>query len=705
MFDEISSILNTNEYYIIKNLEDLYNENKINFYYILLKYILKNSIYIYKIPILLQIKNLILNFIIYNPQISWDYKKDKSIKEKFIYIINKFTGSNYYISKYIKLLSLDISESDLSKRQSYLPKTDSFFLKDSLLLYSFKFLRIYIEECFVNFNYFIYFNKKDESTENIENITENDNQRYYYIKNEIKKLKKEKLEDDEIKLYNNFVALTNFIDKIEKYIKHNSAKIDDFELKLTFNEDKENETNNLKNVNCKYEIKSLYFKINDEKKIYQDENILNKEDNINNFKELFNMLNPFTSLSENKKKRNRLNISCIPLKDYNIFSFSSQTELKFIANDEEILKFKEIIDRHDISANYIKELSNGLLISGGPNNLIVYNGIINNKEFEIKISNNNICEIEENKKQMINVLICSENEIKVLKIRNNSNYEYSIRYVKTDIRFKICFQFEKDYIICNQKGIFEINDLLSSAKVITSSKNNVLNKAYFTGIRINREIIALTSNKNEENGEDKIIFYNYFEKRIVKSLEGYSFALSQSNLVLMPREETNEKDKILLCACKKYKEGQENGILYLNCDLKDNFKILSNSFFETKNFEVSCLCPILIIKNSLNIFCNEKEIVVDTEYFLVGGFNSDKKQGLINLFKVNFNKENFEKTKIEYIKNIEIGPFSGKNKFDGFKRNITCILQSQLTGDILITCSDGKVYYFSSPNLNNYILN
>ena len=119
----------------------------------------------------------------------------------------------------------------------------------------------------------------------------------------------------------------------------------------------------------------------------------------------------------------------------------------------------------------------------------------------------------------------------------------------TLISFKISFQFGKDYIICNQKGIFEIKDLLSDKYVITESMNNVLNKAYFTGIRINREIIALTSNKNEENGEDKIIFYNYYEKRIVKSIEGYSFALSQNSLALMTRKETKEKDKILLCAC------------------------------------------------------------------------------------------------------------------------------------------------------------
>ena len=51
MFDKLSNILNSEEcnYYIIKDREDLFIQKKINFYYILLKFILKNTIYIYNI--------------------------------------------------------------------------------------------------------------------------------------------------------------------------------------------------------------------------------------------------------------------------------------------------------------------------------------------------------------------------------------------------------------------------------------------------------------------------------------------------------------------------------------------------------------------------------------------------------------------------------------------------------------------------------
>ena len=65
MFEEIKKILNKNEdYYKISNINHLFDEKKINFYYILLKYILKNSLYIYHITLLSEsakkIKSLIL---------------------------------------------------------------------------------------------------------------------------------------------------------------------------------------------------------------------------------------------------------------------------------------------------------------------------------------------------------------------------------------------------------------------------------------------------------------------------------------------------------------------------------------------------------------------------------------------------------------------------------------------------------------------
>ena len=52
-----------NEKYIIKDIKDLTNEETINFYYILFKYILKSSYYIYQIPLILESRKAILKMI------------------------------------------------------------------------------------------------------------------------------------------------------------------------------------------------------------------------------------------------------------------------------------------------------------------------------------------------------------------------------------------------------------------------------------------------------------------------------------------------------------------------------------------------------------------------------------------------------------------------------------------------------------------
>ena len=106
MFERLEKILKEDkEYikkYVIKKKEDLYNEKTINFYYILLKFILKNSIYIYEIPFLLNIRKKILN-IIKSDKIIYDNMKDN--KNKLEYIIKIMADSKYYFqSKYLKEL-------------------------------------------------------------------------------------------------------------------------------------------------------------------------------------------------------------------------------------------------------------------------------------------------------------------------------------------------------------------------------------------------------------------------------------------------------------------------------------------------------------------------------------------------------------------------------------------------------------------------
>jgi len=172
----------------------------------------------------------------------------------------------------------------------------------------------------------------------------------------------------------------------------------------------------------------------------------------------------------------------------------------------------------------------------------------------------------------------------------------------------------------------------------------------------------------------------------------------------MPREETIANNKILLCACIKYLNDQKNGIYLANPHLEDN-KEVNNPFYDTGNFEVFCFCPILIFNPEDKIITKEnKNTIIDTEYFLVGGFNIDKKEGEIKLFKVIYSEKAYN-NKIEYVQDIE---FERNQDFSGFEGAVCCIKQIKKNinylGNILVTCYSGKIYLLTKPDLNNFYM-
>ena len=104
MFDELSIILNSNEAFItdysISNSEDLLEPNKINFYFTLFKYILKDSKKIYNFPWLLNLKKIIINNIKNSVNFNFD-KIDDDVKERFEFNIKFILDSNYYYKLYV----------------------------------------------------------------------------------------------------------------------------------------------------------------------------------------------------------------------------------------------------------------------------------------------------------------------------------------------------------------------------------------------------------------------------------------------------------------------------------------------------------------------------------------------------------------------------------------------------------------------------
>ena len=96
IFKEISKFLSNDKNIIQKriiNINDLLNNNKIEFYYILLKYILKNLSYIYQIPFLVDTRTFILKNI-------KSIKYDSINEEKLKYLIDTLTSSKYYFEQF-----------------------------------------------------------------------------------------------------------------------------------------------------------------------------------------------------------------------------------------------------------------------------------------------------------------------------------------------------------------------------------------------------------------------------------------------------------------------------------------------------------------------------------------------------------------------------------------------------------------------------
>ena len=104
MLREIYKTLNSDEDYIndylILNGSDMSNKKKINFYYILLKYILKNQIFIYEINFLNKTREMIKRIIKDNKKISCRIKNDENLEKKVKYLIEIFAGNKkYYYNK------------------------------------------------------------------------------------------------------------------------------------------------------------------------------------------------------------------------------------------------------------------------------------------------------------------------------------------------------------------------------------------------------------------------------------------------------------------------------------------------------------------------------------------------------------------------------------------------------------------------------
>lgn len=91
MFEEVRNFLDNEENgmmnkYLISKIEDLFDQNKINFFYILLKYILKSFTFICQIRFCLEVRKNLLKLCKSNPNIK-SINTGQQIMDKLNYIL------------------------------------------------------------------------------------------------------------------------------------------------------------------------------------------------------------------------------------------------------------------------------------------------------------------------------------------------------------------------------------------------------------------------------------------------------------------------------------------------------------------------------------------------------------------------------------------------------------------------------------------
>ena len=664
IYNELKDILISKKQYYIEALEDFINIKKVNFYYILLKYILKEPFYIYHFTFLYEARKLLLSLINNNifTFLALISDKDSDIKNKIDFIIKKLTDFDYYYNKYLKIKNCD----NFNK-----------IIKDERFKFGFPLIQIWldlkIEETNFDENYLNYLVKQRDLL-------------YDIIKKrkfkKISKIKKSKL-FNYLKDKNNKLLLLKIFNKKEYNI---------FEKLDVDNPEEYFEDNEKDNENDSIQIKSSII----ENKINENIEDLNKlseyyVDSTSMIEQTYTIQDIQDLETEIKTEMINDKISSLDLKKY------KKSDKYKIIEYNKTLELERNFSRSYFY--YTKNISKGhYLIGGNRKEIILYNSFYEKKleidlfskpkiVYELKNGNNNEEEIE--------LIACCNNELISILI-NLNDYSYKIKVLSEeyDINYNTFFNLGDKYLTCGVKGGFLLYKNNKNYEI-----NKIFESYYINGINITEKICIFISNNLVPYGKNNLLIYDFNNDEIIKQISDYSFKISYNGLYLINMNKIksiNINKQLLFCSCSS-RENKKIGFLIINIDLDK--KEFIESFYDTEDFEPHCFCQILIVENNNPItddICKEDNIVIkETEFFFVGGFDPMKRMGCIKLYKIKYDKDS-NKINIKYLIDIVT---ENNDEFKGFDMDISCITQSRITGNFLITCLDGNIYLFKPPNL------
>ena len=444
--------------------------------------------------------------------------------------------------------------------------------------------------------------------------------------------------------------------------------------------------NNIKDLSTKTISRNNYIDENNIKMlsdIFKDldnYDIINEEESFESIKEFYENNDSYTNFYNSDENDD--------LKD-NYFKFYKSYFIFLKKKKFVNLKIKFINNFIGQSVN-IKQLNNGIFIYYYKNNNNNCELKILNQFFEeiaksiILYSINYIYELIDNKIIFIDI----KNELFQLSIDKDNKIDIRNLKLKSIEKVQLFLILDKDnykYIISTLEKTFlyqgDFNSNLSTKKTIS-------NESYRLGTIINKKLI-LINNKNNKGYLDIYDISDYILtfKKIYNVNICNQFNLSQNCISTI---QLNNDEIIVFFCCIKKDELQSNGIFSIK--LVDE---IIDSFLDTKNFKINCLCSFRNFeKEKNNFFINLNNLnnykVFDTRYLLVGGNNGIKIYMYKGIIKNEYN--NFY-IKIEYINDIISG---NGNEF----KDINCITQSRINSHIYISSiyDETKEYIFEIEN-------
>ena len=241
-----------------------------------------------------------------------------------------------------------------------------------------------------------------------------------------------------------------------------------------------------------------------------------------------------------------------------------------------------------------------------------------------------------------------------------------------------------EYIISKNNGTFKYKGPI----IKKNGENSKIEESKITddiinfGVLINEKTMALANpNKlilyNNNNNKKEIFKYKGFSESCYASLK-----FNKPNIL----EYNKIKKRILIFGCKK-----EDKYGFLIKDL-DNIE----KFQETDEFEINCIFQIHKYRRKLMIEAFEEEYNRKYTYFLVGGYNHNKKyeESILKLYKYNQ-----EINEMEFIKDIGIE----KNEIFNIHDD-KLYLKSMIEFDyktFIINCTRKEAIILDNMNLQN----